>query len=351
MRLRPWIVGLALALLGLGLEAQVVTPGEGIRLDIPADWEPVLCKGRLHVFSSEGRNQILSPGDSAPQCDPVQFSPALQPVCGPEGPLVLDRDGDLWQLGPGLPKTIQAGLKGAVGLWAGTSGPTLLFKDRLERPDGQRIAIPFEALGGNPLPDGGAWIWGASRAVRVGPSGNVRWTWKPPSGAPGPAALGSGTIFAGASTGALTFLRDADGKPRFSYKGGGSTPSPPVISGGLVIWSSSDHFVRAVKIKDGQLAWQFRGLGRPVFGPFPVSAGLLLGESGGNRLLILEPATGKEVWTWTLPSGALLKPPSASGETAAVLAWDESSTPLLFSLKLPLKAPPQKKPANGEPTP
>ena len=337
--LRPWTLGLALALLGLGLEAQVVTPVEGIRLDIPADWEPVLCKGRLHVFSSEGRNQILSPGDDAPQCDPVHFSPALQPVCGPEGPLALDREGNLWQLGPGLPRTIQAGLKDAVGLWADASGPTILFRSRLVRPNGQPVTLPFEALGGNPLPDGGAWVWGASQAARVGPAGDVRWDWKPPSGAPGPAALDSGTIFAGTSSGFLIFLRDTDGKERFAYRGGGATPSPPVISGGLVIWSSSDHFVRAVRIKDGQLAWQFRGLGRPVFGPFPVTAGLLVAESGGNRLIILEPATGKDLWTWSLPSGAMLKAPAASGETAAVLAWDESSTPLLFSLKLPLKLP------------
>ena len=110
--------------------------------------------------------------------------------------------------------------------------------------------------------------------------------------------------------------------------------------------------VRAVRAKDGQLAWQFRASGRPSFGPFPVAAGLLLAEAGGHRLIILAPATGKVVWTWALPSGALLNAPGVLPKQAALLAWDEADTPLLFTVTLPASAPanppPEKSPATKD---
>ncbi len=343
MRLGGWTLVASLVLLGAEALAQVSVPRSGIRLDVPADWGPVLCEGRLYVFSSEGRNQVLSAGDEAPQCDPVQFSPLLQPVCGAGGPLVLDRDGDVWQLGQGLPKTIQAGFKDAVALWTAAGKPVILFKDRLEWPGGQRVALPFEAKGGTPLSDGGCWVWGTSKAARVGPSGEIRWSWSPPAGAPGPAALGDNTLFAGTSSGALWFLRDRDGKARYAYQGGGAVRSPAVVSDALVIYASEDHFIRAVGTKDGQLAWQFRMEGRPLFGPYAVAAGLLVGEAGGNRLIILAPKTGKQVWSWKTPSGAILRPPAVAGDLAAALAWDESATPLLCTVALPSRAPIERK--------
>jgi hypothetical protein len=337
-----WILGPILALLWLGSQAQVATPTGGIRLDLPADWEPVLCGDRLHVFSTEGRNQILSPGDHAPQCDPVRLTPRLQPVCSSAGTLVLDTEGTLWQLGEGLPKAILSGLSGALNLWVEEGRPALLFKDRIERPDGQRIALPLEATGGQTLSDGGYWVWNSRRAARINAAGSFLWTWSPPSGAPGPAVLAEGRLFSGTSDGSLWALRDRDGKVDYRYRGGGSVTTPPVSSGGLVVYASTDHMVRAVRAKDGQLAWQFRASGRPSFGPYSVAAGLLLAEAGGGRLIILASATGKVIWTWALPSGALLNAPGVLPRQAALLAWDEAATPLLFTVPLPASAPPAK---------
>ena len=47
MRLGAWTLAASLVLLGAEAVAQVSVPGGGIRLDLPADWGPVLCEGRL----------------------------------------------------------------------------------------------------------------------------------------------------------------------------------------------------------------------------------------------------------------------------------------------------------------
>lgn len=328
-------MGPLLALFWLGSPAQVAAPAGGIRLDISADWEPVLCQDRLYVFSSGGRNQLLSPDDTAPQCDPVQFTPQVQPVCSASGTLVLDTEGTLWQLGEGLPKTVLSGLTSAVGFWVEGGRPSILFQDRIELPDGRRIALPFKADGGHRLSDGGCWVWGPTGAARLSAEGAILWTWSPPTGEPGPAVLANGNIFATTSQGSLWALRGSDGKARYAYRGGGSTASPPLLHGDLVVYASSDHMVRAVRAKDGQLAWQFRASGRPDFGPYPVSAGLLVAEAGGRRLILLAPSTGKVVWTWELPTGALINAPAILPRQAALLAWDEAATPVLYTVTLP----------------
>lgn len=339
---RAAALGLLLtALLGAKGRAQIADPG--LRLDIPADWAPVLCGGRLYVFSSNGRNQVMTPGDAAPMCDPVQFVPRVQPVCAKAGPLVLDREGVLWQLGEGFPKTVQEGLKDVVALLPTPDGPAYLFKDRLRIPGGAEAALPAEAAGATRLSDGGYWAWGAKGATRLDPQGNVLWRWTPKRGTPGPATLSAGTLFAGTSLGDLAALRDSDGKLRFAYRGGGAVTWAPAVSGDAVVFGSEDHFVRAVNVRSGQLVWQARAEGRPSFGPTPVDAGFLFAESSGHRLFILSPAKGRKVWEWRLPSGSLLRPPAVEGREAAVLAWGEEEVPTLYRVTLPTAPAPPKK--------
>jgi hypothetical protein len=347
---RPWILGLGLAFAALGLHGQTAPTTRAIPLDIPADWEPVLCKGRLFLFSTEGRNQVLSPGDDAPQCDPVQFTPTLQPVCAQSGTVVLDAEGNLWQLGEGLPKTVQSGLSGAVGLWPSGQGVAVLFKDHLELPGGARAALPFEAAGGNALADGGSWIRGAKQAARVSDQGAILWTWSPRSGAPGPATLAKDVLVSGSSDGTLWALSAPDGKPRFGYRGGGALFGPPIVDGDRFVAATSDHVIRAVNLKNGQLAWQFRASGRPAYGPFRVPAGILFAEEGGRRLVLLSPKTGSAAWSWSLPSGSLIDAPAVENTRAALLAWGEASTPTLYLVDLPAIEPsgPVKKPAKKD---
>jgi len=325
-----------------GAEVAPGTASEGLSLDIPADFAPVLCGERLYIFSSGGRNQMMGPGDKAPNCDPVQFSPALQPVCGPEGPLVLDKEGSLWQLGQGFPTTIQGGLKNAVALLPGASGLTVVSKDSLLLPGRGGVALPFQARGALALGDGGFWIWGEARAARLEASGKAKWTWSPRKGAPGPAVLSGKTLFAGSSRGELYALRDEDGSLLFRYRGGGEVVSAPVAVGSRVVYASLDHFIRCIEVSSGLLAWQSRSLGRPAFGPFLVKAGLLFAESAGSRLFVLSPENGQKIWEWHAPSGSILQSPAVGSDAAAVLAWGEASTPVLYQVPLPAKSEKRK---------
>jgi outer membrane protein assembly factor BamB len=337
-----WLIGGVLLLTLAAHGADAIGSKTGITLDLPVDWAPVVCGGRIYLFSSNGRNQILSEGETAPECDPVQFVPGLQPLCGPDGTLVLDRDGNLWRLGSGFPKTIQGDLKGAIALFPSVNGLTVLFKDRLRLPDGEEKRLAFEIQDGLALSDGGFWLWGRNKAMRLDASGETRWTWTPTDGNPGPAALAEGLIFSATSRGDLVALRDSDGRMRFSYRGGGALVGPPRIIDDLVIYGSLDHFIRAVNPRNGQLAWQYRAEGRPAFGPFPVKAGLLFAETGGTRLVVLSVLKGKKLWEWDLPSGAILQSPAFSDGYAVVLAWGEASVPTLYRVALPEPKTPAK---------
>ena len=304
-------------------------------LDLPADLAPVWCGERLYLFSSRGRTQMLGTGDEAPNCNPVPIAPALQPVCGPEGAMAIGRDGELWRLGKGFPATVQSGLKGALALWPLPAGVAVLFGDRLLLPGGQASPLPFEASGGNALPGGGFWVRDGRQAARLDAAGRVLWTWTPRRGAPGPATVSAGALYAGTTRGELVALDDRRGRVRYRYRGGGEALSPPHAAGDRVLWASSDHFVRCLHGPSGSLIWQFRAAGRPAFGPFAIEAGLLFAEAAGNRLFVLGLRDGRKLWDWKVPKGNILTSPSVSAGRAAVLAWAEEATPVLYVVPLP----------------
>ena len=316
---------------------------EGIRLDVPAEWPPALCSGRVFLFAPDGRNQTMGPADASPSCNLVQIRPALAPVCVLDAAYVLDEDGTLWRLGEAPALTVASGLKGALALFPTPDGPAVLFVDSLRLPSGASSPLPMHASSAVALAGGGYWVWGSSGATRLDSAGTVRWTWKPPVGTAGPACLHEGWIYAGTSTGNLVAIRDSDGKARFSYRGGGGVECAPVVWKNLVIYASRDHFVRAVDRASGQLAWQARTEGRPDFGPYACDAGLLVAESAGARLLVLAPETGQVAWSWKLPAGAILKAPAVAPRAAAVLAWDEATTPTLYRVELPQAPAPKAK--------
>lgn len=333
--------GILAAVLALWAGAAVATEplpqAQEIHLDLPADFAPVWCGGRLYLFSSEGRNQSMGPQDDAPNCNPVPLLPAVQPSCGSQGAVVLDRDGNLWRLGQGFPATIQGGLKGALALWSLPGGTAFLFPDRLALPGLEPVSLPFQAEGGDPLAGGGFWVRGGRQAARVDDSGRVLWTWTPKRGAPGPATLSKAVLYAGTSLGDLAAIEDGKGRVRFRYRGGGEVLSPPWVEGGRVVWASSDHFVRCLDGRSGTLIWQFRASGRPEFGPFPVEAGLLFAEAAGGRLFILAPGDGRKLWEWKVPQGSILRSPAVEANRVAVLAWGEEAVPTLYLVPLPPK--------------
>jgi hypothetical protein len=339
------LLAAGLLLAGLTFSGSEPVQVRTIPLDIAADFAPLLCGGRLYVFSSGGRNQVMSPDETAPDCDPVHIIPLMQPSCGPTGPVLADRDGNLWQMGKGVPAEVgrlQGPASQLVALLPSRNGTVEVYADRIVLPGTQATPLPLKATSAQRLAHGGFWVWNARSAARLSPQGRLLWTWRPKGEGPGPAVLAGGLVLAGTSSGSLVALSDADGKQRYCYHSGGEIVNPPWVTGKLVIYASLDHLVRALKIRSGQLAWQFRTDGRPSFGPYPVQAGLLFAEDPGQRLFILDPASGREIWNWRVPKGAILKAPAVAGDRAAVLAWSDTPEPTLYLVTLPPKPTPSK---------
>ncbi len=339
-------------ILGLAAAVSVLCAGpapSGLQLDIAADWSPLLCGGTVYIFSSGGRNQIMGPRDPAPNCDPVQMSPALQPLCGGGDAWVLDTDGTLWQLGHGIPAQVASKLNGAVAVVPWSPSPAVFFPHDVLLPDGARRKLDITVARAQALGGEGFWVRSARTAARLDADGSVLWTWTPGRGSPGPATLAGSTVFTATSEGDLVALNADSGRVRFVYRGGGQVTSPPVVFGDEVVYASMDHFIRAITTRSGQLLWQFRADGRPSFGPFKVQAGILFAESAGSRLVILDEKDGHPGWTWAVPQGAILKCPAVSATKAVVLAWTDDPKPWLYRVDLPSALPKQKAPEARRP--
>ncbi len=306
----------------------------GLGLDIEVRWPPVILDGTLYLFGEEGRVQILSPGEAAPQCSTARLEPAAAPVSCAGAVWVVDGKGLLWRMGAGLPEIEEDGFGGAIALLPGRPRPAVLCVDRLVQPSGDVVPLPFSPVSAQALGDGGWWVRGVGKAARFGPEGDLRWTWTPAKGSPEGAVLAGDRIYTGTSTGTFVALRDRDGRLILKYRAGGGLTGPPAVSDGLVFFATSNHFLRAMR-PSGQVVWHYRTEGRPAFGPWRVPQGLLLAEAAGDRLVLLSPTEGKALWTWRCPDGSLLVEPVLDGSRAWVLAWGASRTPTLHAVDLP----------------
>ncbi|MEW6756833.1 MAG: PQQ-binding-like beta-propeller repeat protein [Acidobacteriota bacterium] len=332
LRQRRLLFGTACLLLASAASAA------GLGLDLQVRWPPVALGGTLYLFGEEGRVQVLSPGEAAPQCSTARLEPAAAPVSCAGAVWVVDGKGLLWRMEAGLPKIEGDGFEGAVALLPGRPRPAVLCRDRLVLPSGDVRPLSFSPVSAQALGDGGWWVRGAGEAARFGPEGDLRWTWTPRKGSPESAVLAGDRIITGTSSGALVALRDRDGRFILKYRTGGALTGPPVASGGLVFFATSNHFLRAMRAS-GQVVWHYRTEGRPDFGPWKTPQGLLLAEAAGDRLVLLSPVDGKVLWTWRCPEGSLLVEPVLEGSRVWVLAWGDSRTPTLHAVDLPPALP------------
>ena len=291
---RPWILGLGLALAALGLHGQTAPTTRAIPLDIPADWEPVLCKGRLFLFSTEGRNQLLSPGDDAPQCDPVHFTPPSSPSARSPAPWSWTPKGTSGSSARASPRRSTRASRAPWTCGPRARAPGDPFQGPPRAPGrAARAAFPSRPRGATPSRMAAAGSGARKQAARVSRPEPSSGLGRHAAGAPGPAPLAEDILVSGSlrrhPLGAVRAGREAPARlPRRR----GADLCPPLSP---ATWSSPPprpHGQRRA-LKDGQLAWQFRASGRPGFGPFPVAAGLLVAEAGGRRLVILLPQTGK----------------------------------------------------------
>ncbi len=341
MKLRAYCGGAAVALLsvlpGLALFCAQLKP-VGVPLDLNPSFAPVVCGNEVRLFSAKGLNQVMMVGDTAPRCNPVPLSPALQPVCYDNKVWFLGTGGAAWVISADVPVKLESGLTGALAILPAEPLPYVLFPGYLRLPGGKSVQLPFKAASIERLSDGSLWIWGKKEAVRTDGGGRILWRWNPGDFAPGPAVLSGAVLFAGTGSGDLVALKAGNGKRRFLFRGGGAITSPPIVDGKEVVYASADHFIRALD-KRGNLLWQTRTEGRPSFGPYRVKAGFLFAESAGTRLFILGPKTGQVGWRWKAPSGTILKAPAVEGNNAFVLVWGDSRNPTLYRVKLPSSLP------------
>lgn len=237
----------------------------------------------------------------------------------------------------------------------------LVFHARYEGVSGQLAARDLETgelvwqapLGSAPA--GGPTV--ADDAVFVGTlagevlaldsaTGEERWRFETLGGVAGAPAASDGVVVAAAyqgSTGRSTVYgidaeEGAEDGPLWRFAAGPvGPPSAPSIAGGLAYIGTSDLEVRAFELESGAERWSFGS--RDGFGPRQIpAAGEALVLADRTHLYRLDPATGRERWTWLLAdlspvagnrvetllssspavSGSTVLIGSASGELSAV---------------------------------
>lgn len=130
-------------------------------------------------------------------------------------------------------------------------------------------------------------------------------------------ALGHGLVYTGNADGYMYAYDQANGKERWKFKssfGPDDIWSAPAVAADTVYVGSRDQYVYALNAESGQKTWAFKTAGESVGAPL-VSDGLVyLSDSdhalplGVRRLLALEAATGKPVWTYEINSTLLTTP-------------------------------------------
>lgn len=332
------------AALSLGLlfsaTAWAAAPVSGARgpsfipLDLSVEQDPLGQGQYLRLFGEEGRNQQFEVGvDAAPNCSPVPIVLAVPPVVSGESAFALGKEGALWQLGKGFPKTVDQVRPGALALLSGAALPAVLYADALRLPSGSEVKLPFPAEGGQAV-DGGWWVRSGTSAALLKTDGALAWRWDSGKLHPLCAALAAGDPYVGTSEGWLVALHRLTAKPRWKYRCGGAILAlQPLATGGLLLLSS-DHTVRRVAA-DGDLVWQVRLSARPAPKILAAKGGWLVGELGGRSLLLLDEEKGKTLWSWTAPGGELLRPPAVVGDTVCAVVSTGELHPTLWLLPLP----------------
>jgi hypothetical protein len=299
-------------------------------LELEVSCPPSFCGGRIYLFSKNGRNQTLAPENDAPSCNLVQMFPAVEPVCVRDKLFVADSSGAVYEMGDGYPKEVLSASGKVLREFEMENSLFVLGESRIISEDGGITELPFKAVDG--FSSGNSILIFGDKEALIFSSGRVLMRFNFSKG-PVRAACEAGNRIVAGTDKAVFFLDSVKGgiKKKFATKS--EVTALLAYGADKIAVATKDHFIRLLDLK-GNVLWQTRIEGRPL-GLWPHKKGFLTAVGGGRRIILIDPAKGTQIWSFTLKQGEIIMPPRFSGGKAAVFAFDSKPEPMLYLVDTP----------------
>lgn len=303
--------------------------GKSFPLDLAVSFPPVMCGDKVYLFSAEGRNQTLDPSEDAPSCNLFPLSPAAPPLCVDGKTYIADSSGTLFVMKDGSPEELLRLDGRIIGVYDLDGLPAVVLERRVVIPGTGEIQLPFAAVSAFRSAST-LLVFGEKDGLALS-GGKVSIAFGFAKGPVKAACVAGGMIAVGTDK-ALFILDGKKGRirKRLHTK---SEIVALVMDGDRIASASKDHMVRLLDLA-GRVLWQVRVPGRPL-GLWPHEKGFLTAIAAGRKMLLIDREKGAETWSFTLPEGEMIIPPSFSGSTAALFAFGSKPQPTLFLVDTP----------------
>lgn len=317
------------ACLILSVSILLRSEGRSFPLDLPVSFPPVMCGDKVYLFSAGGRNQTLDPSEDAPSCNIFPLTPTAPPLCVNGRTYIADASGMLFEMKDRAPGEILKLDGKVIGVFDLEGSPAVVQESRMVIPGVGETPFPFSAVSAFPS-EGALLVFGEKEGL-VFSGGKVSMTFRFAEGPAKAACLCGDRIVVGTDK-ALYILDGKKGKirKRFATK---SEVVALLADGGRIAAASKDHMVRLLDLA-GKVLWQSRVPGRPL-GLWPHDKGFFTAAAAGRKILLIGREKGAEIWSFTLPGGEIIIPPSFSGSIAALFAFDSKPEPTLYLVDTP----------------
>lgn len=159
---------------------------------------------------------------------------------------------------------------------------------------------------------------GALRALGK-EAGVTKWMRTLPAPIHGSLAVGSESLFAGASDGKVYAIDKSSGLTQWANQYSSSFESQPVLSGSLLFIGSEDGALYAIDQASGKTVWHYRTRG-PIRGPAAVVSGTVYFGSGDAYVYAVREGDGR--FLWRARTGAAVQSVARAGEGLLVASLD-----------------------------